>query len=64
LVFALKEGIHFKLPTIPLDEPKRLLKKGWDKATKSIQNVKSEDGKIQYIYYSLPDDFAVAIRSK
>lgn len=45
-----ESGFTFNLPTIPLSEPRRLLKKGWDKATKSIQNVKGEDGKVQYIY--------------
>ena len=40
----------FNLPTIPLKESRRLLKKGWDKETQSIQNVKGPDGKVQYIY--------------
>jgi len=39
----------FNLPTIPLVEPRRLLKKGWDPKSKSIQNVRGEDGKVQYI---------------
>jgi len=42
----------FHLQTIPLDQPRRLLKKGWDKQSRSIQNVKGADGKVQYIHIS------------
>ncbi len=45
-----KKGFTFNLPTIPLDEPRKLLKKGWDPKTKSIQNTRGDDGKVQYIY--------------
>lgn len=39
----------FNLPTVHLPEPKKLLKKGWDKEKQSIQNIKGPDGKVQYI---------------
>lgn len=44
-----ERGFTFNLPTIPLPEPRRLLKKGWDPVKKSIQNIRGEDGKVQYI---------------
>lgn len=44
-----EKGFTFNLPTIPLDEPRKLLKKGWDSKSKSIQNIRGEDGKVQYI---------------
>ena len=40
----------FNLQTIPLDKPRRLLKKGWDKEKGSIQNTRGPDGKVQYIF--------------
>ncbi len=50
LWYARKPSDHiFNLQTIPLDKPRKLLKKGWDKESKSIQNVKGPDGKVQYI---------------
>jgi len=36
--------------TEKLDKPKKLLKKGWDKKLGSIQNIKNEEGKVQYIF--------------
>lgn len=48
--YSKQKKFTFNLPTIALKEPRRLLKKGWDKETQSIQNVKGPDGKVQYIY--------------
>jgi hypothetical protein len=45
-----QDDFTFNLQTIPLEQPRRLLKKGWDKASRSIQNVKDANGRVQYIY--------------
>ena len=44
-----EKGFTFNLPTIALDKPRQLLKKGWDPVSKSIQNTRGDDGKVQYI---------------
>lgn len=50
LWYSKTKSFTFNLQTVKLKEPKRLLKKGWDKETRSIQNIKGDDGKVQYIY--------------
>jgi DNA modification methylase len=49
LFYSKGDVFTFHPQTEPLDKPKRLLVKHWDKQTRSIQNLKDDSGRVQYM---------------